>query len=424
MKRLLLIAMLLSIALGAMCQSSGSIRNSQRSNRQRITQTRRQQADNEATLARKLHDLELFESQISDLNAQLRTLQHTHDSIIMLIIPVRDSVNMLNERLETMRSRYIQALKRSQATRTGTQTGALSFIFTSHSFSQAWQRYRSLQQFARWQRNKSAEINLTRQVLDQRKARLDSLNAHNTTILAQTRQQRDALAAKRAETDRLVASLRSQSRNLDKLLAKYEKRARELDRKLEEAIQRELEEQRRREEAERRRQQQAQQQPSQPDGDNTAAQPLTSTTTDANRQLSNDFESNKGRLPFPVRGNYNIVKKFGRQQHPRLPKIQTENAGIDIEATSSAAVHTVFKGEVSQIFKLQGLQNVIVLRHGNYLTVYAGISSLKVKKGDMVDTGQQLGTLWADPNDGNRSILHFELRHEKEKMNPEQWLKP
>ena len=106
-----------------------------------------------------------------------------------------------------------------------------------------------------------------------------------------------------------------------------------------------------------------------------------------------------------------------------MPKVETNNAGIDIEASKGASVKVVFDGEVSQIFKLAGYNNVIVVRHGDYVTVYANIALLNVKKGDKVKTGQSLGTLYIDKADGDRSVLHFELRKEKEKEDPELWLR-
>lgn len=417
---------LLLLATGAGAQTTQSIRNQQRRNQQRITTSRNQQAENEKTVKQKLNELELLDAQIATINKDVRQLQNQSDSINRLIRPVRDSIAGLNQRLESMQSRYISALKRSQITKTGTQSGMLAFIFTSENFSQAWQRYRSLQQFSRWQQRKSVEIKETRQQLEEREARLDTLRKQNNALLDQARHQRQEIESRRSRTDRLVASLRQQSRNLDKIIKKYEKEARDLDRKLEEAIQREIEERRKQEERERRQQQQnSENQQSNNNGQSQQAQQtLSHTTSDANRQLTGDFVSNKGRLPFPIIGNYDIVKKFGRQKHPRLPKVETNNSGIDIEATTSSTVHAVFKGEVSQIFKLPGYHNVIVVRHGDYVTVYAGLSHLDVKKGDSVTTGQTLGKLWADPQDNNRSVLHFELRHEKEKENPELWLKP
>lgn len=140
-------------------------------------------------------------------------------------------------------------------------------------------------------------------------------------------------------------------------------------------------------------------------------------------KLSGSFESNKGKLPFPVTGNYRIVRPFGRQKHPELKYVETNNMGIDIEADQGAMAVAIFDGKVSAIFKQPGFNNIVMVRHGNYLTVYAGLASINVKTGDTVKGGQAIGTIFSDIEDENRTLLHFEIRKERQELNPELWLK-
>ncbi|MDE6109188.1 MAG: M23 family metallopeptidase, partial [Muribaculaceae bacterium] len=122
---------------------------------------------------------------------------------------------------------------------------------------------------------------------------------------------------------------------------------------------------------------------------------------------------------------YRIVSAFGRTDHPRIPGVQIQNSGIDIEAgTKDAGARAVYEGTVSSVFRIDGYQNIVIVRHGEYLTVYAGLDNIAVRKGDKVRAGQALGHIYRDPDDGGRAVLHFELRHEKEKLNPSEWVKP
>lgn len=139
--------------------------------------------------------------------------------------------------------------------------------------------------------------------------------------------------------------------------------------------------------------------------------------------VGNDFGSYRGRLPFPVEGRYTIVKRFGRQKHPTLPHVETTNSGIDMQTSPGAPVRAVFDGEVSAVFRPDGYNNVIVVRHGQYMTVYANLGSITVSTGQKVKAGQAIGNVYTDANDGNRSILHFEIRNRRAKENPELWLK-
>ncbi len=140
-------------------------------------------------------------------------------------------------------------------------------------------------------------------------------------------------------------------------------------------------------------------------------------------RISGDFESNRGRLPYPVAGRYRIVKHFGRQRHPELKYVETDNSGIDIEVGSGAAARAIFPGKVSAIFHQPGFNTIVMVRHGSYLTIYAGLGSIAVKTGDSVKPNQTIGSVFADPDDDGRSILHFEIRKEKNKLNPEEWLR-
>lgn len=426
----LLLLMLTSVS--ALAQSSSRIRRDQRRNRQQVEQAERNVRQNAQAVENNLNQLELLDGQIADINRDVRRLRATSDSIMRLVRPLNDSIAELNDRLGSMCEKYRIALRKSQTNANGMND--INFVFSSENFKQAWERYRSLRQFARWRRRKADEIVDTRSSLQERQQRLDSLRAANSRVLKRVETKRDALERKKVETDRLVKSLKSQNKKLQEILKRRRDEARRLEERLEKAIAEELEARRRQEEkerAERERRERSEQNQQAAVGNGTSqtaapAQPATKptvTVSEANRKLTGTFESNKGKLPYPVSGQFTIVKKFGRQKHPRLPKVETNNPGIDIEASQGASVHAVFNGEVSQIFKLAGYNNVIVLRHGDYVTVYANIATLNVKKGDKVATGQQLGKLFVDKADGNRSVLHFELRREKDKQNPELWLR-
>ena len=136
-----------------------------------------------------------------------------------------------------------------------------------------------------------------------------------------------------------------------------------------------------------------------------------------------DFGKYRGRLPFPVTGHYTIVKRFGRQKHPTLPHVETTNSGIDMATAAGAAVRCVFDGEVSAVFRPDGYNNVVVIRHGRYMTVYANLGTISVSTGQKIKAGETIGTVYSDPADANRSILHFEIRNQRQKENPEEWLK-
>ena len=150
--------------------------------------------------------------------------------------------------------------------------------------------------------------------------------------------------------------------------------------------------------------------------------PPSSTLAD-NARLSASFGENKGRLPAPVEGRYKVVKPFGVTKHPSLPDVLVENAGIDMEIAGNADARAVVDGVVTVIFRPSGYQTVVVVRHGDYLTVYGNLDNVFVAKGDNVKRGQAIGHIYSNPADEGRRILHFEVRKGRDKLNPAEWIR-
>lgn len=134
------------------------------------------------------------------------------------------------------------------------------------------------------------------------------------------------------------------------------------------------------------------------------------------------FAKSKGKLLFPVSGKYTIVSQFGRNHYGDLSKVEIDNPGIDILTAPGSSARAVYPGTVSSIFNIDGYHHIVMVRHGEYLTIYANIEKLSVRKGESVKAGQQLGTIYGDASDDNRTVLHFEVRKERDKLNPLDWL--
>lgn len=132
-------------------------------------------------------------------------------------------------------------------------------------------------------------------------------------------------------------------------------------------------------------------------------------------RISGSFESNRGRLPMPVAGNYRIVSHFGQYNVDGLKNVRLDNKGINILGSPGAVVRSIYDGEVSAVFSLGGTTGVMV-RHGSYISVYCNLGSVSVRKGQKVSTRQALGTV------GRDNILQFQLRRERSKLDPESWL--
>lgn len=407
------------------------VRQQKQQTERQIAETNRKIKENNASISRRLNQLNLLTAQMSDTRRDIKRLQASVDSIGRESRRLEDSLQAMQQHLELIRGRYKAAVRRAHANRSSMND--MSFIFSAESFTQGYRRYRYIQEYSRWRERKTAEISSTMAEIDSARSSLEIMKQERREHIARLETERRTLASRRDSTSAIVASLKKEGKSLNRLLEQKRQEARKLDAELERLI---AEEQRKAaEEAERRRREEqakaqkstdkskSESKPAKKGDKSTAKPPSQPKAGETMPQLSGPFLANKGKLPMPVHGRYTIVSRFGRHKHPELKYVEVDNSGIDIEVAHGTKAHAVFGGRISAIFRQPGYDNIIMIRHGEYLTIYANIASIDVKTGDNVKAGQPLGTISADSNDNNRSILHFEIRREKQKLDPEQWLR-
>ena len=231
-------------------------------------------------------------------------------------------------------------------------------------------------------------------------------------LLAESRAQQKKMEENLKQRQGVVENLKKKEKQLSKQLSDQRKKASQLNKRIDQLIQKEIEEaERRRKEAERLAKQKNSKSKKQ-------AEKMRKDVA-VNQQLSNDFVANKGKFAAPITGSYVISNRYGSYKVEGLRNVSLDNKGITLTGPRGANARTVFKGEVTAIFNLGGLYNVIV-SHGKYLTVYCNLSRVIVKQGQKVSTNQILGTVATD--DSGNATLQFQVRHGKNTLNPEHWI--
>lgn len=442
MRRILFVILIFAVtavALPPKKRTTGSVRRQQQQTEQQIRNTQRSLQENQARAEANLAALNALNA---DILRQGALIKATSDSIALIdtaIKMVTDSIDTLEAKVKLMRESYRDALRTARSNRLDPSNYAL--IFSGASMTQALSRYRNLRTFARWLSDNARHLKESVAQLQDRKNRLDALRLLQRNTMERLTAANDMLLAQMAATKVLVDELNSDRKALNDLLARQREEARRLDNELtrliEEEARRAAEEARKREEEEARRAREAaaqnqnassagtqsEQKSEQKPSAQSAPAVATPSVQTPDIALSGTFEKNMGKLPAPVTGRYKVVKPFGVTKHPSLPGVLVENSGIDMEVSQGSNVKAVFDGEVTAVFRPSGYQNVILVRHGKYLTVYGGLGSINVTKGDKVKTGQSLGTVYANPADGGRSVLHFEVRNGREKLDPVKWIR-
>ena len=410
-------------------RSADKIKKEQSTTQRKISETSKPITTTDKELKRQLNSLNSLNADIRQQDATVHRLRTHIDSLGTAITSTSDSIAILESNLNDLRTAYAKALRSLQPS--AGEMDAIAFVFSAGSFSEAYSRVRYLNRFSEWRRRKAADIDQAIDRISQRRQHLTGLRHQQDKACRQAEEARRSLSLKQNESEKLVTNLRRQGTQLKAELARQKKQAQALDRELDRII---AAEQQRiaREEAARKAKEAkntktttrttSSDTPSARAIASSRAETRSAATTSAT-QLSGSFSANKGQLLFPVSGRYKIVRQFGRQPHPTQRHVVTDNSGIDIEVPTGTSARAVFDGTVSAIFRQDGFNTIVMLRHGKYLTVYAGLSACNVRQGQHIKAGHLLGSIHSDPADDNRTILHFEVRDERQKLNPILWVK-
>lgn len=357
---------------------------------------------------------------ISALNDEITTLDR---EIRLIDRQVKD----LEFELSMKKQSYAKAMQ--FMSKRNTIYDQLAFLLSAESISQSYRRLRYYKEFALWRRIQSEEIIEKQATLNNKKEELEMTKKSKGTLLTERESERKTLAKEEEKEKQSAQELKKKQGELQAQVKKQRQQADQLNRQIQKVIEEEArraaEEARKAAEAERKRQAEAAQKGQK--GASTQPQRKAESTggyamNQAEQKLSSDFATNRGKLPMPVQGSYTIIGRFGTQQHKDHKFVTTENKGIDILVKSGTDARAAFEGVVSKVFVVPGYNNSIIVRHGNYLTVYSNLSQVYVKAGDKVSTRQVLGRIYSDPDENNKSVLHFQLWKETTKLNPELWL--
>ena len=370
------------------------------------------------------------------INGKMNVQKRSIDSLsseISNIDSMSAELKHLEAQLEFRRKQYARSLMQQRKQQTVQQR--LTFIFSADNFAQILRRMRYIREYTTYQRAQGELIQDKQLEVDNARNKLLGAQAAMKMNLGTMETHQKQLARLKSNCESKATLLNKNLDLVNKQIAEYQKREQQLSDQIDKLIQEEIEaERRRRAEAERRRQEEEARRAAQANNTSkTSKKSGKSTSTassgtriekykysDANDKLSGSFTANKGRLPMPITGGYNVVRHFGMYNVQGLRNVTLNSKGIDIRGQQGAMARAIFDGEVSSIFQY-GSSYIVMLRHGSYISVYSGLKSVSVRKGQKVKTRDNLGVIGTDP-DGHYT-LHFQLRRESTLLNPEHWVR-
>lgn len=391
-----------------------------------------------------LADLALITGQIDERQKYLNTIESDVQTIQQEVDRLQTELSRLEKELADKKAKYERSVKYMYRNKSIQEK--LMFIFSADNLTQMYRRMRYVREYADFQRLQGIQVQRKQQQVTAKQRTLVASRKAKEDLLAQGEVEKQKLQEQEQQRKTLVASLQKKQRSLQSELNKQRKSANKLNAQIDRLIEIEIEKARKREEerkaaearrlaeekrlaearaAEARRKEAARTETSGSKEEDAVITPATP-KMDAYKVDSDDrtlvpsFEKNRGALPVPITGPYVIVGHYGQYDVPGLRNVRLDNKGIDIKGQAGANARAIFDGEVSAIFQYNGLTNVLV-RHGNYISVYCNLQSVQVQKGSKIHTRDIIGKIHTNA-EGN-TILHFQLRKETAKLNPEVWIR-
>lgn len=375
-----------------------------------------------------LNGLAALTGQIEERKRYILAINNDVETIERELVSLNRQLNSLEKDLKEKKKKYeasVQYLYKNKSIEE-----KLMFIFSAKNLGQTYRRMRYVREYATYQRLQGEEILKKQEQIRKKKAERQQVKAAKEGLLKERENEKAKLEAQEKEKCTLVANLQKKQKGLQSEVNKKRREANQLNARIDRLIAEEIERARKRA-AEEARREAAARKKADTNGKGasktgTAAKPKSEpldafTMSKADRELSGSFVANRGKLPMPISGPYIITSRYGQYSVEGLRNVKLDNKGIDIQGKPGAQARAIFDGKVAAVFQLNGLFNVLI-RHGNYISVYCNLSSASVKSGDTVSTKQSIGQIFSDGADNGRTVLHFQLRREKEKLNPEPWL--
>lgn len=347
---------------------------------------------------------------IQTINGELHTVEGE-------ISIVSGTIDSLNRRLNYLKAQYAEMLV--SAYKNQGSMSQLSYIFAAEDVQQAFKRIKYLQRLSAYRMRQRELIISTQETLTGKKRKLQEEREDKTELLVSKEKEKQELDKEKRQQVVMLNKLSSKEKKLRAELKKKQSQEQQLSARIEDIIRREIELAR----AQTRKQSGSSATASTskniPAKTEKASTPYVLSNTPETIRLSNDFESNRGRLPWPVEKGI-ISGSFGKHTHPVYRDVTVNNNGVNITSSAGAKARAIFEGKVTRVLMVVD-KYAVLIQHGEYFTLYSNLESVSVKAGDRVSTKQVIGTVMESDNDG-KSEVHLEIWKGSVKMNPESWL--
>jgi len=344
-----------------------------------------------------LSDLDDITQKIEVRTKLINTINQEAEVLSKAIAKNEKRINSQEKKLDVLKKEYADMVVRSYKSKN--KNSRLLFLLSSENFLQAYKRLQYIKQYANYRKQQGEDIKATTADL---RALTDSLQIkedEKQLLIALHLKEKESVSREKQSQEKLVTKVRAKEQ---KYISQINRKQRE-DRKIDKKIQRLIAEAIARSNKK-----------------STNKRSSSFKLTPEDKKLETTFVANKGKLLWPVKKGA-IVRKYGKQKHPTLAGITIQSNGVHVATEKKAKARAIFNGKVLSIQLLPGRKKMVLVQHGNYITVYKNLESVMVKKGEDINTRQDIGTIHTD-NATGKTVLEFSLFRETKIQNPEIWI--
>ncbi len=386
MKRIIVIYITLLMVLALPAQSVKELQKQQRELQQQLEQTQKMLKQTKQNETATVNKLNLLNNDIKTRKKLIRNIQSEISGLNNEMGQLRSKRQSLQDKLEDCKQDYARLIRETHYA--DMQQSPLLFILSSQNFQQLTRRVRYMQEFATYRKEQVRQIEQLQTDIDIQNNLLEQRRNDRAVALKNQKREQDKLTSDERKQKNMLQSLKKKEKDLLAQQKAQQKKADALNKQIEELI---------------------------------AKQVRTTTTLTKEQQLiAGGFEANQGRMPWPVEKGY-ISGHFGKHQHPLHEHVTIDNKGIYLQTVSGAAARAVYEGEVTWCAQMNG-NYAVIIQHGNYRSVYSPLKSINVKQGDKVKAKQNIGTIFTDASEDNKTELYFQIYKDRSILNPSLWL--
>lgn len=410
--KIILFSLLLSLTSGLVAvhaQSKEDLEKRKKEIAKEIAQTTKILKETQKNKKATLSQINALKKQIQLRENLIKTISSEVSVLAGKIDETAGDIAHLQAELAKLKKEYAAMVR--FAFRNQNAYSKMMFIFAAKNFNQAYKRLKYLQEFSDYRQKQAAQIESKENKLEEVKTDLESNKKVKSGLLQEEQKEKVTLSKEKEQQLKMASQLTAKESSLKKQISEKQNQARKMDRMIQDIIRKEIEAARKKAEAEAKAAGKEM-----PTTSKTASSNLT--LTPEALKLSEDFTANRGRLPWPVEKG-TIVEFFGTHEHPQLKGVMVQNNGIDIKTNGAASVRAIFGGTVSGVIQIPGGQNAVLIRHGEYVTVYSNLKSVSVRNGQKVSTKQNIGQANTEEE---LTTVELQIWKGMQKLNPKDWL--